>query len=129
MQPFLEQGRSVPRTAIGFVLKGLDYRRFPFGDQPSAHDVAVAYRDNVEFLAGNAHMELDERQRTFLDDWLLGPGAAPSSTSGEEADPDEPIGDAGDGNATPDEAAEAGGEERPEGGRRRRQTRPPEDDA
>ena len=124
----LEQGRSVPRTAIGFVLKGLDYRRFPFGDQPSAHDVAVAYRDNVEFLAGNAHMELDERQRTFLDDWLLGPGAAPSSISGEATDTDdEPIGDADDGSMTPDEVAEADGEERSEGVRRRRQTRPPED--
>ena len=40
---------------------------------------------------------------------------------------DEPIGDADDGSMTPDEVAEADGEERSEGVRRRRQTRPPED--
>lgn len=94
----LERGYSVPRSAIGFVLKGLYYRDFGLDGSPDGDDIAHAFRDNVLHLADNAHVVFDERQVAFLDDWLL-------SLADDEDDSD------ADGGVGADEASPSSSEE------------------
>lgn len=90
----IEEGHSISRAAISFILRGISYGGHRFGqkgDKDSAVTFAEVFRENVLNLCADAQLDLNEIERRLLADWITAadPVSGPEAPSGEaDASPD-----------------------------------------
>jgi len=64
-------GKSVPRSAIAFVIKGLIYAGQSVAPPASATSLAEAWARNVCALCANAQMPLTEEDERVIREWIV----------------------------------------------------------
>jgi hypothetical protein len=65
-------GVAIGRGTVSFVLKGLLYSGFSFGDRPDVHVIAEHWADNVIGLCRGARMELTDGDEDEIRAWVSG---------------------------------------------------------
>jgi hypothetical protein len=68
--------RNVNRRQVLFVVKGLALKGHVFSTTDTPERLAEVFREQVLYLAGNAGIELDEREKAMLPAWILGRAAS-----------------------------------------------------
>lgn len=69
----LEQGESIPRKSVWFILQGLIYSGHWFGKDPendSSLRLARVFKENVATLCRDAQLELSELEHRMLEGWI-----------------------------------------------------------
>ena len=69
----VEEGFQVPRSAVNWVVRGLQFQGCDFSDRDGEWDSAMLaqkYRSNVVSVAEAVALDLDDDQRQLLNDWL-----------------------------------------------------------
>jgi hypothetical protein len=79
-----EEGHSVSRSDVVFILRGIQfsgYRLAARPEQPRAGDLAAAFARNVVVLCREAQMELSEEEQELVRRWITGHGAADNGSA------------------------------------------------
>lgn len=69
----LEQGESIPRKSVWFILQGLIYSGHWFGKDPESDSslrLARTFKENVVTLCRDAQLELSEHEHRMLEEWI-----------------------------------------------------------
>lgn len=67
----VEEGESVGRAIVSFVLKGIYYGGHEFGEDDRPELLAEAYLQNVRTVLEGAQVDLNEDEEALLEAWLL----------------------------------------------------------
>ncbi len=89
----IEQGHSVSRAAISFILRGISYGGHRFGQRAEkdlASTFAEVFRRNVKNLCADAELTLNAEDLRLLNLWITADAEAAASTS-EVSDDDEAL--------------------------------------
>ena len=68
----IEEGESISRANVSFVLKGIIYKGHRFNKRDSANTLAKIYRDSVLARCEDAELKLDDREKKMVDAWIVG---------------------------------------------------------
>lgn len=65
-------GRNANRRQVLFVVKGLALKGHVFSTTDTPERLAEVFREQVMYLIGNAGLDLDEREKAMLPNWIVG---------------------------------------------------------
>jgi hypothetical protein len=82
-------GRNVTRRQVVFVVKGLALKGHVFSTADNPERLADVFREQVLYLAENAGLQLDDREKTILSLWIVGRAPAAGAAQETEIEPDE----------------------------------------
>ncbi len=68
----IEEGESISRSNVSFVLKGIIYKGHRFNKRDSANALAKIYRDSVLARCEDAELKLDDKEKQMVDAWIVG---------------------------------------------------------
>jgi hypothetical protein len=69
----MEQGESIPRKSVWFILQGIIYSGHWFGKDPendSSQRLARVFKENIATLCRDAQLELSEHEHRMLEEWI-----------------------------------------------------------
>ena len=65
-------GRNANRRQVMFVVKGLALKGHVFSTTDTPERLAEVFREQVSYLIDNSGLELDEREKAMLPNWIIG---------------------------------------------------------
>ncbi|RME83549.1 MAG: NYN domain-containing protein [Caldilineae bacterium] len=68
----IEQGETISRANVSFVLKGMTYAKHRFSKRDTPRSLARVYRNSVLARCQDAELELTSEEKKLLDAWLMG---------------------------------------------------------
>ena len=68
----IEEGESISRSNVSFVLKGIIYKGHRFNKRDTAIGLAKIYRDSVLARCEDVELKLDDREKKMVDAWIVG---------------------------------------------------------
>jgi hypothetical protein len=71
-EKLITAGRNVNRRQVLFVVKGLALKGHVFSTTDTPERLAEVFREQVLYLIGNSGLDLDEREKAMLPNWIIG---------------------------------------------------------
>jgi hypothetical protein len=71
-EKLISAGRNVNRRQVLFVVKGLALKGHVFSTTDTPERLAEVFREQVLYLIGNSGLDLDEREKAMLPNWIVG---------------------------------------------------------
>ena len=68
----IEQGESISRADVSFVLKGIIYRGHRFSKRDTPLTLAKIFRDSVLTRCEDVELELSDKEKKLVDQWITG---------------------------------------------------------
>ena len=68
----IEEGESISRSNVSYVLKGIIYKGHRFNKRDSAKSLANVYRESVLARCEDVELKLDDREKEMVGTWVAG---------------------------------------------------------